>query len=84
MTIFDKACALAAVLLGLLLLTLGAIGLFAGCSANFSLPPVLGIVPAFVGWGIIRPVYLAWTLSNRTGTAQPPSLPPRSDPDALQ
>jgi hypothetical protein len=57
---FDKICAAAAFLLGILLLLLGAVGLFTGCKANFTLPPVLGVIPAFVGWGIVRAVYFAW------------------------
>jgi len=57
---FDKVCGALAFVLGLGLLLLGAIGLFAGCSANFTLPPVLGVIPALVGWGIVRPIYLSW------------------------
>lgn len=60
MNIFDKLCAALAFVLGVLLLVLGGIGLFVGCKANFSLPPVLGVIPAFVGWGIVRAVYFAW------------------------
>lgn len=57
---FDKVCAVPAFLLGLGLLVLGAIGLFAGCSANFTLPPVLGVIPSLVGWGVVRCIYLSW------------------------
>ncbi|QDU39481.1 hypothetical protein Mal4_38260 [Maioricimonas rarisocia] len=60
MNAFDRLCAMMAFLLGIVLLTLGAIGLFAGCSAHFTLPPVLGVLPAFVGWGVVRAVYVAW------------------------
>ncbi|HUE71478.1 MAG TPA: hypothetical protein VMP01_11395 [Pirellulaceae bacterium] len=60
MNVFDKICAALAFLLGLVLLLLGVVGTFAGCKANFTLPPVLGVIPAFVGWGIVRAVYLAW------------------------
>jgi hypothetical protein len=60
MNAFDKLCGAAAFVLGLALLVLGAIGLFTGCRANFTLPPVAGVIPAFVGWGIVRAVYLAW------------------------
>ena len=65
MNMFDKLCALLAFPFGLLLLILGVIGLFAGSSANFSLPPVLGVIPAFVGWGIMRAIYFSWN-SART------------------
>jgi hypothetical protein len=57
---FDKVCAAAAFLLGIGLAILGVFGLFAGCSAHFTLPPILGVLPAFVGWGIIRSVRIAW------------------------
>jgi len=60
MNTFDRLCAGTAFLLGITLLILGVIGLFMGCSAHFTLPPVLGILPAFVGWGIVRAVYVAW------------------------
>ena len=61
MNTFDKLCAALAFALGLVFLVLGAFGLFMGCRVNFTLPPVLGAIPAFVGWGIVRAVYCAWT-----------------------
>ena len=60
MNVFDKLCAAVAFLLGVGLLVLGVVGLFTGCKAHFTLPPVLGVIPAFVGWGIVRAVYVAW------------------------
>ena len=60
MNIFDKICAVLAFVLGVLFILLGVLGLFTGCKANFSLPPILGVVPAFVGWGIVKPVVVAW------------------------
>jgi len=78
MNVFDKLCAALAFVLGGLLLILGAIGLFAGCRANFSLPPVFGIIPAFVGWGIVRAVYVAWTRGTRT------KVPLAVTPDVLE
>jgi hypothetical protein len=60
MNAFDKLCAVPAFILGLILLVLGAFGLFAGCRANFTLPPILGVIPALVGWGIVRAVYFGW------------------------
>lgn len=60
MNLFDKICCVPAFVLGILLLLLGIPGLFTGCQANFTLPPVLGIIPALVGWGIIRAVWVAW------------------------
>jgi len=63
---FDKLCAISAFVLGIVMLGLGGLGLFAGCSAHFTLPPVAGVIPAFVGWGIVRPIWLAW--SRPTGS----------------
>jgi hypothetical protein len=60
MNAFDKLCGAVAFVLGLVFLVLGVLGLFSGCKANFTLPPIAGVLPAFVGWGIIRAVYLAW------------------------
>jgi hypothetical protein len=58
--IFDKICAVLAFTLGIVLILLGVIGLFTGCKADFTLPPILGAIPAFVGWGIVKPVVVAW------------------------
>ena len=52
MSVFDRLCAAVAFMLGVVFLVLGAIGLFTGCSAHFRLPPVLGALPALVGWGV--------------------------------
>ena len=60
MTTFDKICATGACLLAVALIVLGVIGLFAGCRAQFTLPPILGILPAFIGWGILRAITVAW------------------------
>ena len=62
---FDKFCAGMSFVLGAVLLILGVIGAFAGCSAHFTLPPVFGVLPAFVGWGIVRAVYVAWNVRRR-------------------
>lgn len=59
---FDKICAVIAVLMGLPLLVFGVIGLFAGCSAHFTLPPILGVLPGLAGWGICKSVYIAWKI----------------------
>ena len=71
MNLFDKLCAVLAFVLGLALIVLGVFGLFAGCRANFSLPPILGSLPALVGWGIIRPILVAW----KVGPRSPPRMP---------
>ena len=58
--LFDKICAVPAFGLGAVLLALGVIGLFTGCKAHFALPPILGVLPALAGWGIIKPIIVAW------------------------
>ena len=68
MNAFDKLCAVLAFPLGLVLILLGVLGLFAGCRAHFSLPPILGVIPAFVGWGIIRAVWCGWSARRRDAT----------------
>ena len=70
---FDKFCAVLAFLLGVVLLVLGVVGLFTGSGAHFTLPPVLGAIPALVGWGIVRAVMTAWKA--------PPSQ--RSEPELV-
>ena len=60
MNIFDKICACLALPLGAVFILLGCLGLFKGCRANFSLPPILGVVPALIGWGIIKSIIVAW------------------------
>ncbi len=73
MSAFDKLCAAVAFLLGIAFMILGVLGLFAGCKAHFTLPPILGVFPAFVGWGILRAIWVAWN-------AQPPHKPPHKPP----
>jgi formate/nitrite transporter FocA (FNT family) len=67
---FDKFCATIGFAMGLVLLILGAVGLFMGCTAYFTLPPVFGVIPAFAGWGITRGIYVAWKMTNRSGANQ--------------
>lgn len=77
MNIFDKICAVLAFALGIVLLLLGALGLFTGCKANFTLPPILGVVPALVGWGILKPIWVAWKKPRGplTGASDPRNMP---------
>ena len=70
MNIFDKICAVLAFCFGVVLILLGIPGLFIGCSAHFTLSPVLGLLPAFIGWGIVRPIVVAWKSSKTAGTQQ--------------
>lgn len=77
---FDRVCAVLAFLVALVFLVLGVLGLFTGCRAHFSLPPVLGVLPALVGWGIVRSVYVAWNASNRWPGPEPYTPPPVRPP----
>ena len=70
MSAFDKLCAAVAFLLGVALLILGVFGLFAGCKAHFTLPPILGVLPAFVGWGIIRAEYRQYESTERLSLSE--------------
>ncbi len=72
MNTFDRICAASAGLLGVILLLLGLIGLFAGCKAQFTLPPVIGVLPALVGWGILKAVKVAWNVPPG-GRRNPPN-----------
>jgi len=63
--IFDKICAGLAFVLGAILIVLGVVGLFTGCKAHFALPPVLGAIPALLGWGIVKSVIVAWKNARR-------------------
>ncbi len=61
MNVFNKVCMVLAAALGAVLMILGALGLFFGCNAHFTLPPVLGALPAIIGWGIVTAVRAAWS-----------------------
>lgn len=60
MNLFDKICAVLVFVLGIIFVLLGGFGVFTGCKANFTLPPILGVIPLLVGWGIIKPILVAW------------------------
>ncbi|AWM37242.1 hypothetical protein GobsT_48140 [Gemmata obscuriglobus] len=76
MNVFDKVCASLAFVLGAFFLVTGVVGAVLGCRAHFTLPPVVGALPAFVGWGIVRAVYLAWR--------RRPVRPPDQWPDGFR
>jgi len=67
---FDKFCAAIAFVFGLFFLLLGVFGVFMGCTAYITLPPILGVIPAFAGWGIVRAVYVAWKTTNRPSAVE--------------
>ena len=64
MSIFEKMCAALAILLGIVFLILGVFGLFLGAKAHFTLPPILGALPFFIGYGICIPLIRYWKMSN--------------------
>lgn len=35
-----------------------------GVNLELELQPVIGVIPAIVGWGIVKPVVVAWKLSR--------------------
>ena len=69
MNTFDKICAAPAFLIGVAFLVLGVLGLFVGCKAHFALPPILGALPALVGWGIVKPIVVSWRAEPRWRSA---------------
>jgi hypothetical protein len=66
LSVFDRVCAALAFPIGVLFILLGLVGLFTGASANFTLPPVLGFIPALVGWGIVKPAIVAWRFKKQS------------------
>ena len=74
LNLFDKICAALGCALGVVLLILGTLGLCVGCNAHFTLPPVLGVLPALVGWGILKSAVVAFR-SSRMLAAQGSAVP---------
>lgn len=72
MNAFDRICAVLAFALGVALLLAGFFGLFMGVRMWFTLPPVLGLLPAFAGWGVLRAVYFAWSV-KKADSPNPPA-----------
>jgi hypothetical protein len=66
MTAFDKVCAVFAIPIGIVFMILGADGLFAGANVHFTLPPILGGLPFFLGWGMTIPLIRYWRISNKS------------------
>ncbi len=67
---FDKICAVVAIPIGVVFMVLGFIGLFAGSSANFTLPPVLGFLPFLLGWAMCVTLIKFWISSNNTPSSE--------------
>ena len=64
MSTFEKICAALAICIGAIFMILGIVGLFMGAKAHFTLPPLLGALPFFVGYGICIPLVRYWRMSN--------------------
>ena len=64
MRTFDKVCSVLSIPIGIIFMILGAVGLFTGAKAHFSLPPILGGLPFFLGWGMSIPWIRDWKISN--------------------
>jgi len=79
MNLFDKICAVPTIVLGVVFMVLGAVGLFVGCNAHFTLPPILGGLPFFFGWamciGLVKYWRLAARLKDDNWSAAPPDFP---------
>ena len=72
MSIFDKLCAILAIPIGAAFMVLGVVGLFGGANASFTLPPVLGALPFFLGWAMCVTLIKFWSATNRMAEEKPP------------
>jgi uncharacterized membrane protein YfcA len=61
MSTFDKVCACVAIPIGFVFMFLGVIGVFLGSSAHFTLPPILGGIPFFLGWAMSITLIRFWS-----------------------
>ena len=66
MNAFDKICACISIPIGFCFLVLGAIGLLFGSAAHFTLPPILGGLPFFLGWAMSITLIKYWRASKPT------------------
>jgi hypothetical protein len=66
MNLFDKICACVAIPIGMIFLILGIIGFFAGSQAHFTLPPILGGLPFFLGWAMSITLIKFWRQSSKS------------------
>lgn len=61
---WDKVCVAFAILIGAIMLSLGAVGVILGCNFHFKLPPVLGALPFLAGWAMTVVLVRYWRLSK--------------------
>ena len=75
MNLFDKICAVIAIPIGIIMMMLGVVGLFVGSNAHFTLPPVLGGLPFFMGWAMSITLIRFWSATNKQnqGEQEPPA-----------
>ena len=66
MNAFDKVCAFLTIPIGAVFMVLGVIGLFTGSSAHFTLPPILGVLPFFLGWSMCVTLAKLWSAKPRS------------------
>ena len=71
MTGFDKIAALITIPIGAAFLILGAIGLFFGSSAHFTLPPILGGLPLILGWSMCVTLIRFWLKDPKARSLRP-------------
>jgi hypothetical protein len=64
MSAFDKFCACLAIPVGFCFMALGAFGVLFGSKAHFTLPPILGGLPFFMGWAMSITLIRYWKLSR--------------------
>jgi hydrogenase/urease accessory protein HupE len=64
MNIFEKICMVVTIPVGAIFMVLGVIGLFTGCNAHFTLPPILGAIPFFLGFAMCVCLVRYWKLGN--------------------
>ena len=64
MNMFEKICMVLTIPVGAIFMVLGIIGLFAGCNAHFTLPPILGVLPFFLGFAMFVCLVKYWKLAN--------------------
>jgi hydrogenase/urease accessory protein HupE len=69
MNIFEKICMVVTIPVGAIFMVLGVIGLFVGCNAHFTLPPILGVLPFFLGFAMFVCLVRYWKLCNKLSKA---------------
>lgn len=62
---FDRFCATLAITVGFATMLLGVLGLFLGFHFYITLPPIIGLVVFFLGWGMSITLLKLWPRSPR-------------------